>query len=468
MSAFAKGILSNLFSKTAVAFIGLLTVIFVSRYLGAEGRGAIGLFMSVVALTQLVCDFGNSTAIINLSYKHNHRNLWLSSLIWIAVVCLLSYPVLFFFRHLPFVFLVPPAAFIFSFINLNHLILMGNQKVHLRNSSLLVMPLLLMLGFIALTFSIGADTKHYVMALFAALFISAAVSYKLVRPFIHQSSSFKFEMAILKQGFWAQSAQAIQFFNYRLNFFLLAFYIVDTTVSNFVIGIYNNAIILSESVWILGHSIAQMQHMRILNTESSEDNFKLNNRLVYINYLGTFLLMLALILMPDKFWSMLFSADFQHIRILFFITALGVLSFGISNIINHALHAASRFKEILLCNVVGLLFGTYTAVEFIPNYLVVGAAFAWSVGLFIAMLSYLLVYLYHHKQFYHKHLLYFQVALSMTTFMIGIIAFGRLSVMAELHFVQSFCATLSLSLSATVLINFLFSKLMYGIKQQNS
>ncbi len=468
MSAFAKGILSNLFSKTAVAFIGLLTVIFVSRFLGAEGRGAIGLFMSVVALTQLVCDFGNSTAIINLSYKHNHTNLWISSLIWITIVCLLSYPVLFFFRHLPFVYLVPPAAFIYSFINLNHLILMGNQKVHLRNTSLLVMPLLLMMGFVALTFFIGPDTKHYVIALFVALFISALVSYKMVRPFIHKQTAFKFESNILKQGFWAQSAQAVQFFNYRLNFFLLAYYIADTTSSNFAIGIYNNAIILSESVWILGHSIAQMQHMKILNTESREDNFKLNNRLINLNYLGTFVLMLALILMPDNFWGYLFSADFQHIRMLFFVTALGVLSFGISNIINHALHAASRFKEILICNLLGLIFGTYTAIEFMPTYQVVGAALAWSIGLFVAMLAYIIIYLYHHQKFYLKHTLYFKVAVSLVVFTVSFMVVQRLSYIEDLSFIQGFSTTLSLALSMTVLINFILSKLMYGIKPHNS
>lgn len=468
MSAFAKGILSNLFSKTAVAGIGLLTVIFVSRFLGAEGRGAIGLFMSVVALTQLVCDFGNSTAIINLSYKHNHRNLWLSSLIWIAIVCLLSYPVLFYFKHLPFVYLVPPAAFVYSFINLNHLILMGNQKVHLRNTSLLVMPLLLMLGFIALTFIIGPDTKHYVMALFAALFISALVSYRMVLPFIQQQSPFKFEMAILKQGFWAQSAQAVQFFNYRLNFFLLAYYIADTTSSNFAIGIYNNSIILSESVWILGHSIAQMQHMKILNTESREENFKLNNRLVSLNYFGTFILMLALILMPDNFWAKLFSADFKPIRSLFFVTALGVLSFGISNIINHALHAASRFKEILLCNLLGLIAGTYTATMFMPKYQVVGAALAWSIGLFISMLAYLLVYLYHHQKFYLKQTMYFRGLISLGAFSISFIVINRLSIVGDLQFMQSFSTSLSLALSITVLINFVLGKLMYGIKPHNS
>jgi O-antigen/teichoic acid export membrane protein len=290
----------------------------------------------------------------------------------------------------------------------------------------------------------------------------------MVRPFIASQKKFQFENTILKQGFWAQSAQAVQFFNYRLNFFLLAYYITDTTASNFAIGIYNNAIILSESVWILGHSIAQMQHMKILNTENSEANFKMNNNLVYLNFFGTLMLMLILIWIPEPFWAQLFSADFIHIHSLFLVTALGVVSFGISNILNHALHAASRFKEILFCNVVGLIAGTMVATQFMPQYNVFGAALAWSAGLFIAMLSYLLLYLYHHKKFYNRQKLFIMVTLSLIVFMSSMIVFRQYNSFADWHFIQRFCIYLSISLSLTVALNFIVHKLMYGIKPRNS
>ncbi len=468
MSAFAKGILSNLFSKTAVAGIGLLTVIVVSRFLGAEGRGEIGLFMSTVALVQLICDFGNSTAIINLSYKHNNKNLWLSSLIWIALICLLTFPVLLLFSHLPFVWLIPPAAFLYSIINLNHLILMGNQKVHLRNTSLLVFPLVLLILFFLLSNLIGFKQSNYIIALFIALIMSVIVSYSMCRKYLKTEQAFTFEREILNKGFWAQSAQAVQFFNYRLNFFLLAFFILDVAMANYAIGVYNNAIILSESVWILGHSIAQMQHMKILNTESLELNFKLTNRMAYLNFFGTLLLMLVLMLIPETFWSNLFSADFIQIRQLFMITVLGVISFGLSNIFNHALHAASRFKAILVCNLIGLIAGAYTALVFIPNYQLMGAAAAWSIGLFVSMLSYILVYLYHYIKFVAVNTIFVQAILSMLVFLASISLFRYLNLCSDLHFIQRFSISLSIALSISVLVNFLAAKLMYGIKRHNS
>jgi O-antigen/teichoic acid export membrane protein len=144
------------------------------------------------------------------------------------------------------------------------------------------------------------------------------------------------------------------------------------------------------------------------------------------------------------------------------------LSFGISNILNHALHAASRFKEILLCNGIGLIAGTWLATQFMPQYNVFGAALAWSAGLFMAMISYLLLYLYHHIKFYNTQKLSVMVALSLIVFVSSMMVFRQSNSFADWHFIQRFCVSLSISLSLTVALNFIVHKLMHGIKPRNS
>lgn len=388
MSSFFKGIVSNFVSKSLVAGLGLLTVIMVSRYLGPEGRGRIGLFMSTVALVQLFCDFGNSSAIINLSYKYARRNLWLSSLIWIAGTCLLSFLILLFFTSIPYWYLIPLAACLYSMINLNHLILMGMQDVHKRNLSLLILPLGLMGLFFIQSQMLGKFEINYIMALFVALVLGVVISYRFARPaLLLVDTTFVFETEILKQGFWVQSAQAVQFLNYRLNFFLVAFFIGDSSL-----GIYNNAVILSESTWILGHSIAQMQHIKILNTTGESNHLKITHSMMGYNFLGTFLLVLGLFLLPQEFWTLLFGFGFEDIRMLLLLLSTGVISFSLSNIINHGLHATDRFKAILACNAIGLTTGLMAALHYIPTIGLNGAALSWSIGLFFSMLAYLFVY----------------------------------------------------------------------------
>lgn len=380
-----KGIISTFVSKTGVALLGLLMVIVISRYLGAEGRGRIALFMSSVALLQMFCDFGNSSVLINLSYTRPQRSLWLSSILWVGAVCLLAYPFLRLFGDLPFAMLVPPAAFLYSMINLQQMLLMGRQRVAQRNLSMLLLPFFIIPGFLLLFNATSLGTAAYPAALFIALGISALVSRFMVSDLLQaDTEGFSFQTEVLKQGSWVQGAQALQFLNYRLNFFLVAWFISDAAL-----GIYNNAVILCESVWILGHSIGQMQHMKILNSTDERAHVMLSRKLMLWNFGGSLLLCIILLAIPNILWTRLFGAGFSEMSALFVYLIPGVLCFSISNIINHFMHARGLFKQILICNAFGLLCGLSASLLLIPSYGLEGACVAWSAGLAAAMLFYL-------------------------------------------------------------------------------
>ena len=154
-------------------------------------------------------------------------------------------------------------------------------------------------------------------------------------------------------------------------------------------GIYNNAIVLAESIWILGHSMGQMLHMRILNSDDDNSHWQLTLKFIGINFLGSLLLLLLLIIIPNAFWEFLFSKDFSSMSQLFPYLALGILSFSISNIINHYFHAKNNFKIILFSNLFGFVMGGISAFVLIPHYELLGAAWAWSIGLLGGMLLYL-------------------------------------------------------------------------------
>lgn len=383
---FKKSIFFTFVSKVSVSVLGLLMVVLISRNLGAEGRGHLSLFVSSIALVQLFADFGNSSAIINLSYKINQRKLWLSSLIWISGICLLSFGVILFLRHLPYYFLIPFAAFLFSAINLNQMLLMGNQEVKKRNLSLLIQPISLLILFMGLFFYGDFGINSYPIALTFALIISFTISLFLVKKYLQNNGErFAFEPLVLKQGLLVQGAQAVQFFNYRLNFFLIAFLINDAAL-----GLYSNAIVICESIWILGHSIGQIQHVKILNTISEKEQVTLTTRLVYVNILGTGAICVVLAFIPNSFWVLLFSKDFAQMSDLFIYLFPGVMAFSISNIYNHYFHAKSDFKRIFKYNLIGLLLGVVSALVLMPLYGIYGACMSWSLGLIISMVFYLL------------------------------------------------------------------------------
>ena len=385
MVAIKKGILSIFLSKVIVGILGLLTVVVLSNYLGTQGRGQISLFLSSVALLQLIIDYGNNTSIINLSYQYNKLNLWKSAFAWILFVSILAQLIVFFIPSFLFLYLVPITAFLYSLFNLNNLILMGQQKVNQRNALLIALPLLLLLFFVLLFFVNHQSITAYPLAFILALCVSLLLSVKFVMPFLSPPEGhFEFNKRILSNGFWIQTSQVIQFFNYRFCFFLIAIYIGESQL-----GIYNNAIVLAESIWILGHSMGQMLHMRILNSDDDNSHWQLTLKFIGINFLGSLLLLLLLIIIPNAFWEFLFSKDFSSMSQLFPYLALGILSFSISNIINHYFHAQNNFKIILFSNLFGFVMGGISAFVLIPHYELLGAAWAWSIGLLGGMLLYL-------------------------------------------------------------------------------
>ena len=164
MVAIKKGILSIFLSKVIVGILGLLTVVVLSNYLGTQGRGQISLFLSSVALLQLIIDYGNNTSIINLSYQYNKLNLWKSAFAWILLVSILAQLIVFFIPSFLFHYLVPITAFLYSLFNLNNLILMGQQKVNQRNALLIALPLLLLLFFVLLFFVNHQSITAYPLA----------------------------------------------------------------------------------------------------------------------------------------------------------------------------------------------------------------------------------------------------------------------------------------------------------------
>jgi O-antigen/teichoic acid export membrane protein len=383
-----KGIFSTFFSKLMVAILGLAIVVISSKFLGAEGRGIISLMMSLIAFLQLFCDFGSNSAIINLSYQVDQRRLWLSSLVWVLLICMLSYIPIFFFSHIRFIYLVPVAALLYSFINVNSLLLMGNRRVSMRNAVLVATPLLLLCCFAILLFNSDLYINAYPLALFLSLSVAGVLSFLMLKDKLKPSQSpFMFEKRLLQQGAWVQGGHAVQFLNYRFNFFIVAYLMGEASL-----GIYNNAVILAESIWILGHSIGQMQHMKILNTSEGHLHISLTNKFIKINFLGSMLLMAALVSLPEVFWSWLFSEDFKEMHQLFIFLAPGVLCFSISNIINHFLHAKNDFKSILRANIAGLFFGVITSIILIPSHGLVGACISWSTGLAASLVTYIIIY----------------------------------------------------------------------------
>ncbi len=389
MIAIKKGVIATFGTKVLVAILGLCMVIIVSKNLGAEGRGILSLFTLYIALLQMVCDFGSSSAIINLSYKYENKNLWFTANVWVIGICSLAAIVFLFYKPIEYILFVPLCTLLLCFTNTNNLLLMGNRLVAKRNINLVLQPLLLLLFFSILFFNFKLQTNAYVIAFIASASMLCIVSYGFIQKNIPINKPYTFEKNVLTTGFWAQSGHFIQFLTYRINFLLIAYFLGKASV-----GIYSNAILIGETLWIFGHSLGQIMHLKILNTKNLQFQRNLTLKFVAINLIITSASFLIIYCLPIAFWTHIFSIEFTAIKSLFKPLAIGILAFSISNILNHYFHAKNNFQLIVLVNSLGLIFCLISAYFLIPAYGLHGAAWAWSIGLSASMLAYIGVFVF--------------------------------------------------------------------------
>lgn len=344
-----------------------------SKLFGAEGRGEISLFLTNIAFIQLFCDFGNSSANINLSYKYDNLNIWKTSLIWILMVCVISIIPMYLFKVNHYIY-ITLSAFLLSINNNNLLILMGNREVNKRNMSLILIALLLVISIIVmfnLNYTIDSFFKFYVLTIVIGILFS---SY-WVKHYLKSKEQFKLNIEVFKKGFLAQLGHFVQFLNYRLFFYWVLYYL-----GKFELGIFNILIVLSESLWIVGHSIGQILHMKILNTAENRTKLKLTKRAIVQSLGATTLLFIVLLIIPNTWWVNIFNKDFDNVSNLLPYLSLGIIMFSVSNIITHYLHAMNEFKKIIMINVTGLVAGTLTCLLLISKMQLIGVCIAWSIS----------------------------------------------------------------------------------------
>lgn len=348
-------------------------MIICSKLFGAEGRGEISLFLTNIALIQLFCDFGNSSANINLSYKYDNLNIWKTSTLWIIFICVISL-ILLLLLDVKYCLLISLSAFLLSINNNNLLILMGNRQVNKRNMTLFIVALSLTISTLIM-FYLNYTIEYYFPIYILTLLIGILFSSIWVLEFLKSKEKFKFNIEVIKKGFLAQTGHFVQFLNYRLFFYFIIFYL-----GKFELGLFNNLIVLAESLWIIGHSIGQILHMKILNTSDSNLQIKLTNQSIFYSLLGTSLLFVIMLFIPNNWWMSIFSKDFKQISILLPYLSFGILLFSISNIINHYLHAMNEFKKIIWINVIGLFAGTISCLLLIKEMQLIGVCISWSIA----------------------------------------------------------------------------------------
>ena len=371
-----RKILHTIFTKFSSAGLGFLTIILISQILGVEAKGEQAIMVyNINLLLMLFTLIGNST-LIYLTPRKDFSNLIIPSFLWIVITAIL---VSLFFPNICVLIAVLAAI-----SEINQFLLLGKQKISQANILKLIYPLVsfsyililwLLNRFDSVEDFITAMLIAYIVSFFYGIF-ALRDEYKNIKLISKQelTSSFKtlFSLGVTKQiGYIAQSM------NYRLCFYFLGFYCGETLV-----GIYSNAVSLSEAVMLFGSSLALVQYSSLSNNEDDSSSKQFSWKMSKINGIFTALALLVLCLLPSEVYSFVFGKGFEEISQAIRILSIGVLPLSIASNFTQYFYAKGNFKISTFASIIGLVITIIAGLILIPKYQLQGAALAATLSYF--------------------------------------------------------------------------------------
>lgn len=371
-----RKILHTIFTKFSSAGLGFLTIILISQILGVEAKGEQAIMVyNINLLLMLFTLIGNST-LIYLTPRKDFSNLIIPSFLWIVITAIL---VSLFFPDICVLIAVLAAI-----SEINQFLLLGKQKISQANILKLLYPLVSFTYILVLwLFNRFTKVEDFIMAMLIAYIVSFFYGifalkdeYKNLKPISKQelTSSFKtlFSLGVTKQiGYIAQSM------NYRLCFYILGFYCGESLV-----GIYSNAVSLSEAVMLFGSSLALVQYSSLSNNENDSSSKQFSWKMSKINGIFTALALLVLCLLPSEVYSFVFGKGFEDISQAIRILSIGVLPLSIASNFTQYFYAKGNFKISTFASIIGLVITIIAGLILIPKYQLQGAALTATLSYF--------------------------------------------------------------------------------------
>ncbi|MDP2423118.1 MAG: oligosaccharide flippase family protein [Bacteroidales bacterium] len=388
MTVFRK-IAGTVGARLMNAMLSFAVLIIATRSLGAEGYGTVTMVVLGITIIQLVSNIIGGSALVFLVPREDVFRLFILSYVWAFIVAALGANLLAIFS------LIPPEyrrdtlllSLLASFNTVNLMILLGKEKIRTYNLlTILQVGLTLLSLVIFLGWQKHKHPDYYIYSLYAAYTVVYVAGMIAIRPhlmFSDLNELGKPLKKIMHFGGLMQLASIIQFFNYRLSY-----YLVERFFDKSMLGKYSVGVQLAEGMWIVAKSVALVQYARISN-EPDNTGYAKRITLIFLKftYLATAILLTILLIIPSQTFVLFFGSDFIHVKLVILSLSPGILCVAASQIISHYFSGIGKPQYNTMSSGVGFVVVLAAGLMLIPALGLVGAGLASSFS-YLAILCY--------------------------------------------------------------------------------
>ncbi len=382
-----KSTLGTFGSKLIGAILNFLVIILLSQHLGPAGKGEASLILTSVAIILIFGNLIGGAPVVYYTPRKSTKQLLKISYLWCIVVSILAYTLLHFLAigiDQSWNASIALLSLIEGFTAVNLAVLIGKEKVA-QNNIVSVIKSFTLFGFLLFLFQSTqtASLNDYITALYASFIMGFVVSIAfLYRIIDHKNPEKEVSLfkSILKNGLLNQMAYILQFLSFRIGY-----YIINKEIGEEELGVYSNAISIAESIWLISRSIALVQFSRIVNNDDQQSNQLLTVKLFKLTLVLSFLALLVLNGLPNKFYTFVFGDDFGGIKNIILWISPGILAFNLFLIFGHYFSGVDQFKTLTFAAAIGFIVAVAGIFLFVDQLGSEGVAFATSISLLVSM-----------------------------------------------------------------------------------
>ena len=366
-----NNIIQTIAGKSAILLLNFAVVVLSTRLWGTEGRGAIALFIANLSLISSVTNIFTGSSVSYFLSKYSLSKLILQAYLWVFAAAVILGIVFRIYDHAtPSVFLFVVAVLV-GFTAFHSSVFIGEQRIGYYNLITVVQPVFQIGAMLLFYFWIDKSYFAYFYGMILSYFFVFVICKTLTKK-THGKISYHLDNSAAKDtflfGWQIELSNFLQFFNYRLSFYFLNYFMGTASVGVFSIGVT-----ISEAIWIVSRSISLVQYSNVVkqgNTKDSRDETKITAK--YSLFISLLCLVFVLCL-PEQVFSFVFGRGFEGVKQVIVWLSPGILAIAISNVYGNYFSAIGKTKILILKSAVGVVFTVGLSFWLIPILQITGA-----------------------------------------------------------------------------------------------
>lgn len=350
-----KSITGTLLSKILVVLLTFFTVILNTRVLGADGIGEIALINLAVLITVTISNFFGGGAIVFLVPRIKGGKLFIPAYIWAAITAFGMYWFFLattYFRD-EFAIHLAILGFLQSLFIFHFQVMVGNKRIGVFNR-LVVMQIALVLA-VLLTFFFMLDYREvraFIWALYISFGTTWLLSLILISKHLEEMNFRSFKETtkrIAHLGFFSELSNVLQILVRRANYIF-----AETLLGTGFLGLYSVSIQLSETIKVIGNSMATVQYAEVANSNNRLRNKLLTIRLFKAAVVLTTIASFVIVLIPDSVYVFIFGEEFAFLNDLLWWLLPAMIAMAIRAILSHHFAGIGKPQVNTITAVVGI------------------------------------------------------------------------------------------------------------------